>query len=127
MRQWSFWSWFSGSSAYELLIKDIATAVADPAVKAIVLDIDSPGGEVTGVDELATAIRSMNAEKPIVAYGTGTVASAAYWIAAACDQVVISKTSAVGSIGCMATILDYSAAREAAGVKEYRFISSQSP
>lgn len=127
MRQLSFFGLLSGSSAYELLVKDIHTALKNPKVKAIILDIDSPGGEVTGVAELAGAIRKMSAEKPIVAYGTGTIASAAYWIASACQRVVISSTSSVGSIGCMATILDYSTAIERAGVKEYRFISSQSP
>lgn len=47
MRQLSFWGWFSGSSAYEVLIKDIHAAVTNPAVTAVILDIDSPGGEVT--------------------------------------------------------------------------------
>lgn len=46
IRQMSFWGWFSGSSAYEILIKDIHAAVTNPAVKAIILDIDSPGGGV---------------------------------------------------------------------------------
>lgn len=127
MRQMSFWGWFSGSSAYEVLIKDIHAAVTNPAVKAVILDIDSPGGEVTGCAELADAIRSMSAEKSIVAYATGAACSAAYWIASACDRIVVSASSSLGSIGCMATIMDYSAAYERSGIKEYRFISSLSP
>lgn len=127
MRQLSFWGWFSGSSAYEILIKDIHAAVTNPEVKAVILDIDSPGGEVTGCAELADAIRAMAAEKSIVAYATGSACSAAYWIASACDRIVVSASSSLGSIGCMATIMDYSAAYERNGIKEYRFISSQSP
>lgn len=127
MRQLSFWGWFSGSSAYEVLIKDIHAAVTNPAVTAVILDIDSPGGEVTGCAELADAIRSMSDEKSIVAYATGSACSAAYWIASACERIVVSASSSLGSIGCMATIMDYSAAYERSGIKEYRFISSQSP
>lgn len=127
MRQMSFWGWFSGSSSYEVLIKDIHAAVTNPEVKSVILDIDSPGGEVTGCAELADAIRSMSAEKSIIAYATGSACSAAYWIASACDRIVVSASSSLGSIGCMATIMDYSAAYERNGVKEYRFISSQSP
>ena len=127
MRQMSFWGWFSGSSSYEVLIKDIHAAVTNPEVKSVILDIDSPGGEVTGCAELADAIRSMSAEKYIVAYATGSACSAAYWIASACDRIVVSASSSLGSIGCMATIMDYSGVYERNGIKEYRFISSQSP
>lgn len=127
MRQLSWWGLFSGSSSYEILIRDINAAVKNPNVRAIILDVDSPGGEVTGCAELADAIHAMAQEKTIVAYGTGMVASAAYWIASSCSRVVVSATSSVGSIGVMATIMDASAAYERSGIKEYRFISSQSP
>jgi len=126
MRQMSIWSWFSGSSVCEAIIKDIWAAKKQGA-NAVVLDTDSPGGEVTGCGELANAIRAMSKEIPIYAYVTGNACSAAYWIASACQRIVISPSSSLGSIGCMATIRDYSAAMDRAGVKEYRFISSQSP
>ncbi|MBP0439916.1 S49 family peptidase [Tianweitania sediminis] len=112
MRHLSFWSWISGSGAYELLAKEISAAVANGNVRAVVLDIDSPGGEVTGCGELAELIFRMHGEKPIVAYATGLCASAAYWIAFACDEVIVSPTSQVGSIGCVASIRDYRVAEE---------------
>ncbi|OCP07977.1 MULTISPECIES: S49 family peptidase [unclassified Ensifer] len=127
MRNWSIWSFLFGGSAYELLIKDIATAIKDDNIKAIVLDIDSPGGEVTGCAELANAIFEMRSQKPIIAYATGTAASAAYWIASSCSKVIISSTSALGSIGCVMEVSDYSSAREKAGIKDIQIVSSQSP
>ncbi|AMD60911.1 hypothetical protein AWN88_22600 [Agrobacterium tumefaciens] len=126
MRQPSFWSWFSGSSVYENILRD-AWAAKKAGAKAIIFDIDSPGGEVTGCGELASGIRELSEEIPIYAYVTGNACSAAYWFAAACQKIIISPSSSLGSIGCMATIRDYSAAMDRAGVKEYRFISSQSP
>lgn len=127
MRQLSFWSWFFGGSAYELLAKEIGTAISNPAVRAVVLDIDSPGGEVTGCGELAELIFRMRGEKPLIAYATGTCASAAYWIASACDEFFCSPTSAVGSIGCVASIRDYRLAEEKFGIREFEFVSSVSP
>ena len=92
--------------------------MADPAVKAIVLSIDSPGGTVDGTDNLANAIFAARGKKPIVALGDGTLASAAYWIASGADQIFASDNSAkIGSIGVVATHEDYSRAEENAGVK----------
>lgn len=127
MRQLSWWSFITDSSAYEILLKEIVAALENPRVKAIILDIDSPGGEVTGCAEVAQHIYDLRGDKPIVAYATGTAASAAYWIASACDEVVVSPTSLVGSIGVVKAIRDYSGALEKAGVTEIEIVSSQSP
>ncbi len=89
----------SGATSYEILAQDINVALEDPAIKAIVLDIDSPGGEVNGVSELAGMIYQARGRKPIVAYASGDAASGAYWIASAADRIVVSETSALGSIG----------------------------
>ncbi len=126
MRQMSFWSWFSDSSAYEVLIKDIWAARKQGA-KAAILNLDSVGGEVTGCAELANALRAMSKDFPLYAYVTGYATSAAYWIASACREIVVAETATLGSIGCMATIQDYSAALKRNGVKTFKFISSQSP
>ncbi|MQV12210.1 hypothetical protein GHL01_00425 [Sinorhizobium meliloti] len=126
MRQMSFWSWFSDSSAYEVLIKDIWAAKKQGA-KAAILNLDSVGGEVTGCAELSNAVRAISADFPIYAYVTGYACSAAYWIASATRRIVVAPTATLGSIGCMATIVDYSEALERNGVKQYKFISSQSP
>lgn len=127
MRHMDFWSWLFGGSAYEMLAKEISAAVANSNVRAVVLDVDSPGGEVTGCGELAEMIFRMRGEKPIIAYATGTCASAAYWLASACDEIFVSSTSAVGSIGCVASIRDYRLAEEKFGVREFEFVSSVSP
>ena len=89
----------SGASSYELLAKDFTQAIENPDVKAIVLNIDSPGGEVNGCAEFADMIHEARGVKPIIAYASGDAASGAYWIAAAADKIVVSKTSALGSIG----------------------------
>lgn len=127
MRQLSFWGLFSGSSSYEILMKDLHTAASKAGVSAIILDFDTPGGEVTGVSELANAIHELAKRIPIIAYATGSMCSAGYWLASACTEIVVSSTSAVGSIGCIATLQDYSGALSKAGVKEYTFVSSVSP
>lgn len=127
MRHLSWWSWLTGSGSYELLAKEISAAVANSRVRAVVLDIDSPGGEVTGCGELAEMIYRMRGEKPIIAHATGMCASAAYWIASACDEIFVSPTSQVGSIGCLASIRDYRVAEEKMGIREFEFVSSVSP
>lgn len=127
LRHLTFWGWLTGSSAYEVIGRDFAAVIANPEVRTVAFDIDSPGGLVTGVSELAELIKRLRAEhgKPVIAYASGMCASAAYWIASACDEIFVSPTSPVGSIGCVATIRDYSAAEQKLGIRE--FVSSVSP
>lgn len=92
----------SGATSLEVLATDFTAALEDPAVSAIVLNLDSPGGQASGISEFAQMVRG--AKKPVIAYVDGNAASAAYWIASAADQVVISKTGMVGSIGAVLSI-----------------------
>lgn len=94
---------------------ELALAESDPEVDAILLDIDSPGGMVTGTPELADRIRSV--EKPIFAYTQGGANSAAYWIASAADGIYATRSAQVGSIGVYMAHHDTSAAYDNAGVK----------
>lgn len=94
----------------------IDQAVADARVDAIVLDVDSPGGTVTGVPELAAKIREAKEEKPVIAHANGTMASAAYWIASGATEVVMSPSSEVGSIGVFTVHEDWSKWLEEEGV-----------
>lgn len=100
-------------------VNDISAAVeafgANPAVTKVAFHISSPGGTVTGVEELANMVRSIG--KPTMAYTDSEMASAAYWIGSAADRVVASPSSTVGSIGVYIAIPDYSKADELAGVK----------
>lgn len=116
-----------GATSYETLRRDLQAAVDDNRVRAILLNVDSPGGEARGVGELATAIQAVRGVKPIVAYAGDLAASAGYWIASAADKIVIGPGAALGSIGVRAAFSDTSERDAARGVKTVEFVSSQSP
>lgn len=118
---------FSGASSYDVLRKDLQAAVDNLGVRAILLNIDSPGGEAAGIGELASAVKGFRGVKPIVAYVGDLGASAAYWLASAADSIVIGAGAALGSIGVRASYADTSARDERTGVRRYEFVSSQSP
>lgn len=104
-------------TSYEDLRRQLRTAVADPMVERIVLDIDSPGGSAVGAFELAADIRAMALQKPITGLVNFSAYSGGYLIAAACSEVVVSQTGGLGSIGVIAKHLDRSKMLENAGVK----------
>lgn len=110
----------SGATSLELVARDLSVAMASESVKSILLEIDSPGGEVSGVAELAGHLMAMNRKKPVCAYVGGSGASAAYWLAAACGGITASSTALLGSIGVLA------AYRKDRG-EEVTIVSSQSP
>ncbi|MGD9947528.1 MAG: S49 family peptidase [Desulfobulbus sp.] len=91
-------------------------AMIDDDVTAIVLDIDSPGGEVSGVFDLADHIYQARGTKPLTAIANESAFSAAYLLASATDRIVLPRTAGVGSIGVIATHADFSRAEDAAGV-----------
>lgn len=101
--------------SYARIQQDLRAAVGDAAVKAIVLDLDSPGGEAAGAMEAAAAIRALRGRKPIVAAVNHAAYSAAYAIASAADRIVIPASAGVGSIGVVAAHLDASKADEKVG------------
>ena len=111
----------SGASSYELLAKDFNAALENPDVHSIILDIDSPGGEVNGCAEFASMIFEARGKKPIIAYASGDAASGAYWIASACDHIIASETSMLGSIGVVAVY------RGSKDENILEIVSSQSP
>lgn len=115
---------FSGATSYDMLAKDFNAALTDPSVKAIVLSIDSPGGEVNGASEFAQHIAAGRGKKPIYAYVGGTGASAAYWVASAADKIFAADTALIGSIGVQ---MGLKVAESKSGEKTFRFVSSQSP
>lgn len=107
---------FCGGFSCHSLTTDLRAAVADPAIKTIVLDIDSPGGSVTGVPELCAEILKLREQKEIIAVSNGMAASAAYWIAASCSKIVVTPSGEVGSIGVYQMHQDVSGALDKAGV-----------
>ncbi len=112
----------SGASSYEIIAKDFSAALENPDIHGIILNIDSPGGEVNGCAELASMIYDARGKKPIIAYASGDAASGAYWIASSADTLVVSETSGVGSIGVVGV---YRCSKETEQAVE--IISSQSP
>lgn len=107
----------SGGTSTEKFGKAFQALVADPSIKAIVINVDSPGGSVYGTQELAEIIYQARAQKHIVAIANSLAASAAYWIASAADEFVVTPGGEVGSIGVITIHEDWSAALEKAGVK----------
>jgi capsid assembly protease len=108
----------SGGTSIEKLTAQFREALADPAVASIVLDVDSPGGSVTGVQELADEIYAARAQKQIAAQVNPQAASAAYWLASAASEIVSIPSGEAGSIGIFVPHTDYSKALEEAGVKK---------
>ena len=100
-------------------VNDIAETIddyaSDPQVTRIAFQVASPGGTVTGVEELANKVR--NISKPTMAYSDSEMASAAYWIASAADKVVASPSSTIGSIGVYMTVADMTEMAKAQGIK----------
>lgn len=108
----------SGGTSTQVVARQVQAALADPAVRGIVLQIDSPGGSVLGTPELGRVIFEGTQVKPIIAFADGTITSAAYWVGSAADAVYISgPTVMAGSIGVVSVHYDYSEAQRQRGVK----------
>ena len=94
----------SGGASTQLLTKQVESAIADPRVRGLILQVDSGGGSALGVPELADTIRELAAVKPIVTVTDGVMASGAYWLGSAANAVFGSGTTVqVGSIGVVMT------------------------
>jgi HK97 family phage major capsid protein len=113
----TLFSEFSGGTSIDGLRNTFQAAMADDQVKAVIFDIDSPGGAVSGVPELAAEIRAARGGKPIVAVANYLAASAAYWLGVQADEFVVSDSAIVGSIGVYTVHQDQSALEEKIGIK----------
>ena len=107
----------SGAVSVQQTQARFRAALADPEVGSILLDIDSPGGQVGGIEELAEEIYQARGQKPITAVANTLAASAAYWLASAASELVVTPSGEVGSIGVFAMHEDISAALDKLGVK----------
>lgn len=101
---------------YEHIRTAVQTALEDRSVRAILLDIDSPGGSADGVKVLADWLCSVRGQKPMCAYADGTMMSAAYWLGAATGRVYAPVSAEVGSIGVVVQHLDWSGFNARTGV-----------
>jgi len=116
-RRDSFWSMLFGGASVEGLIKTLREVGADDSIKTVLLDVDSPGGTVSGIPELANEVRRLSERKHVVAMANSLMASAAYWIASQADEIVAAPEALVGSVGVFAIHEDWSRFLEQAGVK----------
>ncbi|WP_336938929.1 S49 family peptidase [Acinetobacter modestus] len=108
---------YSGMTGYDGIRQNLYAAINDPDVKAIMLDICSPGGEVAGCFDLVDAIYEIRGKKPIWAILNEYAYSAGYAIASAADYITVPRTGGVGSIGVITMHVDMSKAIDAAGLK----------
>ena len=106
-----------GSTSTQRFGAALQDALNDDAVSQILIDIDSPGGSVYGVAELAAQILSARSQKPVVAIANSLAASAAYWIGSAASEFYCTPGGEVGSIGVWQAHEDISGALEADGIK----------
>ena len=106
-----------GSTSTQQFTSVLRQMLADDTVGQILIDIDSPGGSVYGVSELASEIVKARAQKPVIAVANSLAASAAYWIGCSASEFYVTPGGEVGSIGVWQAHFDYSKALEEEGVK----------
>lgn len=107
----------SGGTSTQLFEEAFVQAMNDPEIGAIVIDVDSPGGSVYGIQELWQTMMSYRGRKPVVAVANSLAASAAYWVASAADEISVTPGGEVGSIGVLTAHEDFSQAQEKTGVR----------
>ncbi|WP_455480100.1 S49 family peptidase [Bartonella sp. B23] len=119
VRRGAWLSSLSGITSYEGLSASFGEAIAQPDVRAVLLDIDSGGGEAGGVFDLVDEFRTLSQtyNKPIWAHANEFACSAAYAIACSASQIWVARTSVVGSIGVVCAHLDQSRFDEKNGHK----------
>lgn len=113
----------SGGTSTEMFGEAFNEQVNDPQVRAIVIDIDSPGGSTYGVAELAAQILAARSQKPILAVANSVAASAAYWLGSAAGRFYSTEGGLVGSIGVYMMHVDASKWAENEGLN-VRMISA---
>ena len=111
---WSAMGFETSSETFGNWLADLAN---NRDVGAIVIDVDSPGGTVAGISGVADKIFALRGKKPIIAVVNDLMASAAYWLASAAEEIVADPDSLTGSIGVVGIHMDWSAAFEMAGIK----------
>lgn len=113
----SVWNEWMGMTGYPEIREAVIAAATDASVQHVILDIDSGGGAVSGVDDTAKLIRLVNDNvKPVTAFTDGSMYSAAYWLGSSAGEVYASKAAGMGSIGVIATHMERSEMLKEAGI-----------
>lgn len=114
----SYFGWLFGFESTETIRRKIDSAASNTSVKTILLRLDSPGGSVDGISELADAIyRARDSKRVVAQVDQGMAASAAYWIASQASEINAGRMDMVGSIGVRLVLWDSSKAFDEAGVR----------
>ena len=116
-----------GGTLTDVLATDIQTALDDRQVHSILLNIDSPGGEAAGINELANMVYAARKKKPMMAYIDGLGTSGAYWLASSAESIAIDEAAILGSIGVVMVVPDSRKMDDRIGITRHQFVSSQSP
>lgn len=113
----SAWNRFFGATSYPAINKALIEAATNPNVQRVIIDLDTPGGAVSGVVDTADLISRINKQvKPIEAFAGNGALSAGYWLASAAGKVYASKTASIGSVGIIMTHVERSAQLKEDGV-----------
>ena len=107
---------YSGMTGYDGIQAKVDAALADPNVRGILMDIDSPGGEVSGCFDLTDYIYQARQAKPIWALADELACSAAFSIASACSRIIAPRTARIGSVGVLTAHVDQSQMLKKAGL-----------
>lgn len=113
--------------SYDEVVRDLRIMGQMPEIKAVLLDVDSPGGMVANVQSVPEEIARLRQSKPVTAFVNGMGASAAYWISAAADEVVADPTALVGSVGALIRYVDMEGVLTRLGANVVEAVAQQSP
>jgi signal peptide peptidase SppA len=113
----------SGAVDFDDIIRDVDFSNQSEEIKAILLDIDSPGGMYQGTPELGDALKA--SIKPIFSFSSGMICSAAYWTAASTQAIFATRSASIGSIGVYCAMLDQTGYLESMGLRVEMFASDK--
>lgn len=113
----SIFSSYLGMTTYPAIREAAVFAASDPSVKSVVLDINSGGGEVSGVEGTVGMLRQLSAIKPVYSFTDGSMSSAAYWLGSVGKKIYSTRTGIVGSIGVVAVHIEQTKALADQGIK----------
>ena len=114
---------FSSGTSSDKIVSEIDNANSNPYVKALLVEINSPGGSVVATKEIASALKSFNKTK--VCWLRDTAASGAYWIATECNYIVADNFTITGSIGVTGSYIEFSGLFEKYGINYVRLVSGE--
>lgn len=116
---------YCGLRDYKEIAEDLAWARDNASVSGVLLHMDTPGGMVNGCHECYEEIVQTSKVKPTYAFTEGQICSAGYYLGSACDQIIATPSSFIGSIGVLLQVLDNSKYYEAVGLKMHTLRSGE--